>query len=64
MYVHFANVDIQQFAQPKRVILTDRRGRLPLTAKILENPCCLMVVGPYYRQELAAGDDTIKKFSL
>ncbi|EMO2546757.1 TPA: bifunctional diaminohydroxyphosphoribosylaminopyrimidine deaminase/5-amino-6-(5-phosphoribosylamino)uracil reductase RibD [Acinetobacter baumannii] len=45
------NVDIEMVAQPKRVIL-DRRGRLPLTAKILENPETVMVMGPY-RQELA-----------
>ncbi|MBJ9477050.1 bifunctional diaminohydroxyphosphoribosylaminopyrimidine deaminase/5-amino-6-(5-phosphoribosylamino)uracil reductase RibD [Acinetobacter baumannii] len=45
------NVDIETVAQPKRVIL-DRRGRLPLTAKILENPETVMVMGPY-SQELA-----------
>ncbi|HDU8427524.1 bifunctional diaminohydroxyphosphoribosylaminopyrimidine deaminase/5-amino-6-(5-phosphoribosylamino)uracil reductase RibD [Acinetobacter baumannii] len=45
------NVDIETVAQPKRVIL-DRRGRLPLTAKILENPETVMVMGPY-RQELS-----------
>lgn len=45
------NVDIETVAQPKRVIL-DRRGRLPLTAKILENPETVMVMGRY-RQELA-----------
>ncbi|NUF83895.1 bifunctional diaminohydroxyphosphoribosylaminopyrimidine deaminase/5-amino-6-(5-phosphoribosylamino)uracil reductase RibD [Acinetobacter seifertii] len=45
------NIDIETVAQPKRVIL-DRRGRLPLTAKILENPETVMVMGPY-RQELA-----------
>ncbi|HAV5500590.1 TPA: bifunctional diaminohydroxyphosphoribosylaminopyrimidine deaminase/5-amino-6-(5-phosphoribosylamino)uracil reductase RibD [Acinetobacter baumannii] len=45
------NVDIETVAQPKRVIL-DRRGRLPLTTKILENPETVMVMGPY-RQELA-----------
>ncbi|HCJ6670279.1 TPA: bifunctional diaminohydroxyphosphoribosylaminopyrimidine deaminase/5-amino-6-(5-phosphoribosylamino)uracil reductase RibD [Acinetobacter baumannii] len=45
------NVDIETVAQPKRVIL-DRRGRLPLTAKILENPETVMVMGPY-RPELA-----------
>ncbi|EXC01832.1 TPA: bifunctional diaminohydroxyphosphoribosylaminopyrimidine deaminase/5-amino-6-(5-phosphoribosylamino)uracil reductase RibD [Acinetobacter baumannii] len=44
------NIDIETVAQPKRVIL-DRRGRLPLTAKILENPETVMVMGPY-RQEL------------
>ena len=45
------NIDIETVAQPKRVIL-DRRGRLPFTAKILENPETVMVMGPY-RQELA-----------
>ncbi|MFX2222269.1 bifunctional diaminohydroxyphosphoribosylaminopyrimidine deaminase/5-amino-6-(5-phosphoribosylamino)uracil reductase RibD, partial [Acinetobacter baumannii] len=40
------NIDIETVAQPKRVIL-DRRGRLPLTAKILENPETVMVMGPY-----------------
>ncbi len=45
------NLDIETVAQPKRVIL-DRRGRLPLTAKILENPETVMVMVPY-RQELA-----------
>ncbi|KHO14686.1 5-amino-6-(5-phosphoribosylamino)uracil reductase [Acinetobacter baumannii] len=45
------NIDIETVAQPKRVIL-DRRGRLPLTAKILENPETVMVMGPY-RQEIA-----------
>ncbi|MFW6527401.1 bifunctional diaminohydroxyphosphoribosylaminopyrimidine deaminase/5-amino-6-(5-phosphoribosylamino)uracil reductase RibD [Acinetobacter baumannii] len=45
------NIDIETVAQPKRVIL-DRRGRLPLTAKILENPETVMVMGPY-RPELA-----------
>ncbi len=44
------NIDIETVAQPKRVIL-DRRGRLPLTAKILENPETVMVM--VYRQELA-----------
>lgn len=43
--------DISTIAQPKRIIL-DRQGRLPLTAKILENPETVMVMGPY-RQELA-----------
>lgn len=37
------NIDIETVAQPKRVIL-DRRGRLPLTAKILENPETVMVM--------------------
>ncbi len=45
------NFDIKTVAQPKRVVL-DRQGRLPLTAKILENPETVMVMGPY-RQELA-----------
>lgn len=45
------NFDIETVAQPKRVVL-DRQGRLPLNAKILENPETVMVMGPY-RQELA-----------
>lgn len=43
--------DISSIVQPKRIIL-DRQGRLPLTAKVLENPETVMVMGPY-RQELA-----------
>ncbi len=43
--------DISRIVQPKRIIL-DRQGRLSLTAKILENPETVMVMGPY-RQELA-----------
>ncbi|WP_278362427.1 bifunctional diaminohydroxyphosphoribosylaminopyrimidine deaminase/5-amino-6-(5-phosphoribosylamino)uracil reductase RibD [Acinetobacter schindleri] len=43
--------DISRIVQPKRIIL-DRQGRLPLIAKILENPETVMVMGPY-RQELA-----------
>lgn len=42
--------DISTIVQPKRIIL-DRQGRLPLTAKILENPETVIVMGPY-RQEL------------
>ncbi|MHA5055328.1 bifunctional diaminohydroxyphosphoribosylaminopyrimidine deaminase/5-amino-6-(5-phosphoribosylamino)uracil reductase RibD [Acinetobacter schindleri] len=42
--------DINRIVQPKRIIL-DRQGRLPLTAKILEQPETVMVMGPY-RQEL------------
>lgn len=45
------SVDIETIAQPKRIIL-DRQGRLPLAAKILENPETVMVMGPY-RRELA-----------
>lgn len=45
------NIDIETVAQPKRVVL-DRQGRLPINAKILENPETVMVMGPY-RQELA-----------
>ncbi|MCU4443928.1 bifunctional diaminohydroxyphosphoribosylaminopyrimidine deaminase/5-amino-6-(5-phosphoribosylamino)uracil reductase RibD [Acinetobacter pittii] len=45
------NFDIETVAQPTRVVL-DRQGRLPLNAKILENPETVMVMGPY-RQELA-----------
>ncbi|WP_313035738.1 bifunctional diaminohydroxyphosphoribosylaminopyrimidine deaminase/5-amino-6-(5-phosphoribosylamino)uracil reductase RibD [Acinetobacter sp.] len=43
--------DISTIAQPKRLIL-DRQGRLPLTAKILQQPETVMVMGPL-RQELA-----------
>ncbi|WP_180025467.1 MULTISPECIES: bifunctional diaminohydroxyphosphoribosylaminopyrimidine deaminase/5-amino-6-(5-phosphoribosylamino)uracil reductase RibD [unclassified Acinetobacter] len=43
--------DISSIVQPKRVIL-DRQGRLLLTAKILEQPETVMVMGPY-RPELA-----------
>jgi diaminohydroxyphosphoribosylaminopyrimidine deaminase/5-amino-6-(5-phosphoribosylamino)uracil reductase len=47
-----ANVeDIAEIVQPKRVIL-DRQGRLPLTAKILQQPDTVMVMGPF-RAELA-----------
>lgn len=46
-----SHIDIETVAQPKRVVL-DRQGRLPLNAKILENPESVMVMGPY-RQELA-----------
>lgn len=42
--------DISSIVQPKRIIL-DRQGRLPLNAKILENPETVMVMGPH-RQEL------------
>ncbi|WP_144735561.1 bifunctional diaminohydroxyphosphoribosylaminopyrimidine deaminase/5-amino-6-(5-phosphoribosylamino)uracil reductase RibD [Acinetobacter oleivorans] len=45
------HIDIEIVAQPKRVVL-DRQGRLPLNAKILENPETVMVMGPY-REELA-----------
>lgn len=45
-------VEMSQVVQPKRVIL-DRQGRLPLQAKILQNPQDVMVMGPY-RAELAA----------
>ena len=43
--------DIASVVQPKRIIL-DRQGRLPLTAKILQQPGTVMVMGPF-RQELA-----------
>lgn len=46
------NVDVKQIVQPKRVIL-DRHGRLPLTAKILQVPETVMVMGPF-RPELAS----------
>ncbi|MDM1291051.1 bifunctional diaminohydroxyphosphoribosylaminopyrimidine deaminase/5-amino-6-(5-phosphoribosylamino)uracil reductase RibD [Acinetobacter indicus] len=44
--------DISRIAQPKRLVL-DRQGRLPLTAKLLEQPDSVMVMGPY-RAELEA----------
>lgn len=46
------HANVEQIVQPKRVIL-DRQGRLPLTAKILEVPETVMVMGPF-RAELAA----------
>jgi diaminohydroxyphosphoribosylaminopyrimidine deaminase/5-amino-6-(5-phosphoribosylamino)uracil reductase len=45
-------VDVRQIPQPWRIIL-DRQGRLPLEAKILQDPYTVMVMGPY-RAELAA----------
>jgi diaminohydroxyphosphoribosylaminopyrimidine deaminase/5-amino-6-(5-phosphoribosylamino)uracil reductase len=43
--------DITSIVQPKRLVL-DRQGRLPLNAKILQQPETVMVMGPF-RQELA-----------
>lgn len=43
--------DISTVVQPKRVVL-DRQGRLPLDAKILQQPDTVMVMGPF-RAELA-----------
>ena len=43
--------DINTVVQPKRLVL-DRQGRLPLNAKILQQPETVMVMGPF-RQELA-----------
>lgn len=45
------DANVEQIVQPKRVIL-DRRGRLPLDAKILNIPETVMVMGPF-RPELA-----------
>lgn len=45
------NIERDAIVQPKRIVL-DRQGRLPLTAKILENPEDTWVMTPY-RQELA-----------
>ena len=45
------NIQLERVVQPKRVIL-DRQGRLPLDAKVLENPDTVMVMGPF-RAELA-----------
>ena len=44
--------DLSSIVQPQRIIL-DRQGRLPLNAKVLQNPKTVMVMGPY-RQELDA----------
>ncbi len=49
---HLDRVDLDQIVQPKRVIL-DRHGRLPLNAKVLEQPDTVMVMGPF-RTELAS----------
>ena len=43
--------DINHIVQPKRLVL-DRQGRLPVKAKILQQPDTVMVMGPF-RQELA-----------
>ncbi len=43
--------DCAAAVQPKRLVL-DRQGRLPLTAKMLQQPETVMVMGPF-RQELA-----------
>ncbi|ANF82780.1 riboflavin biosynthesis protein RibD [Acinetobacter sp. NCu2D-2] len=43
--------DLENIVQPKRLIL-DRQGRLPLSAKILEDAASVIVMGPF-RQELA-----------
>jgi diaminohydroxyphosphoribosylaminopyrimidine deaminase/5-amino-6-(5-phosphoribosylamino)uracil reductase len=43
--------DINTVVQPKRVVL-DRQGRLPLNAKILQQPDTVMVMGPF-RADLA-----------
>ena len=45
------DANVEQIVQPKRVIL-DRKGRLPLDAKILNVPDTVMVMGPF-RPELA-----------
>lgn len=44
--------NLDQIVQPWRIVL-DRQGRLPLTAKVLQQPKTVMVMGPY-REELAA----------
>ncbi|WP_445114681.1 bifunctional diaminohydroxyphosphoribosylaminopyrimidine deaminase/5-amino-6-(5-phosphoribosylamino)uracil reductase RibD [Acinetobacter sp. WZC-1] len=46
-----AAAEISDIVQPMRVIL-DRQGRLPLTARLLDVPETVMVMGPF-RQELA-----------
>ncbi|NNH25587.1 bifunctional diaminohydroxyphosphoribosylaminopyrimidine deaminase/5-amino-6-(5-phosphoribosylamino)uracil reductase RibD [Acinetobacter terrestris] len=52
--------DITTIVQPKRLVL-DRQGRLPLNAKILQQPDTVMVMGPF-RQELA--DLGVLQFSV
>lgn len=54
--------DISSIVQPKRLVL-DRQGRLPLTAKMLEQPDSVMVMGPY-RAELEALGVISSRFSL
>jgi diaminohydroxyphosphoribosylaminopyrimidine deaminase/5-amino-6-(5-phosphoribosylamino)uracil reductase len=44
-------IELSTVVQPKRIVL-DRQGRLPLSAKILQNPETVMVMTPF-RQELA-----------
>ena len=51
---------ISTIVQPKRLIL-DRQGRLPLTAKILQQPDTVMVMGPF-RQSLA--DLGVQQFAV
>jgi diaminohydroxyphosphoribosylaminopyrimidine deaminase / 5-amino-6-(5-phosphoribosylamino)uracil reductase len=46
-----ADIALENVIQPKRLVL-DRQGRLPLTAKLLQQPETLMVMGPF-RQKLA-----------
>ena len=46
-----AQGELANVVQPKRIIL-DRQGRLPLSAKILQQPETIMVMGPF-RQDLA-----------
>ncbi|MCH4249014.1 MAG: bifunctional diaminohydroxyphosphoribosylaminopyrimidine deaminase/5-amino-6-(5-phosphoribosylamino)uracil reductase RibD [Acinetobacter populi] len=48
---HLENIDLNQIVQPYRIIL-DRQGRLPLDAKVLQNPETVMVMTPY-REDLA-----------
>lgn len=43
---HLAHVDLDDIVQPYRVIL-DRQGRLPMTAKILQQPDTVIVMTPY-----------------
>lgn len=45
------DVDVSTVVQPKRIVL-DRKGQLPLSAKMLQNPETVMVMTPF-RQELA-----------
>ncbi|MFU8926846.1 bifunctional diaminohydroxyphosphoribosylaminopyrimidine deaminase/5-amino-6-(5-phosphoribosylamino)uracil reductase RibD [Acinetobacter puyangensis] len=47
---HLASINLNQIVQPYRIIL-DRQGRLPLDAKVLQNPETVMVMTPY-REDL------------
>ena len=48
---HLDGFDLAAVVQPKRIVL-DRQARLPISAKILQNPETVMVMTPF-RQDLA-----------